>query len=187
MRNRIALGAVAAATLTVSITICVVAVTAGATPRTGDQEQPVVHATFVRDGAHTYRHHRAAHARLVAAARPTAGRARALIMRSSIAAWREAHLEPASPVQVVSHTTGTDSNTTNTPDWACIRVHESGDRYNTPAAPSGAYGFLFITWWSLGYGGLPYQAPPAVQSAAALRLYHMYGWQPWSTRFVCGL
>ena len=81
----------------------------------------------------------------------------------------------------------TDATSTTTPDWACIRVHESGDRFNSPTAPGGAYGFLEGTWLSLGYSGWPYEASPAVQSQAALFLYNELGWQPWSTRFVCGL
>lgn len=80
-----------------------------------------------------------------------------------------------------------DSNSTATSDWACIRLHESGDQYNSPTAPGGAYGFLEITWLSLGYSGWPYQASAGVQSRAALFLYNEFGWQPWSTRFVCGL
>ena len=89
---------------------------------------------------------------------------------------------PPAPAPVL-----TDANSTTTPDWACIRLHESGDRFNSPTAPGGAYGFLEMTWLSLGYSGWPYQASPAVQSQAALFLYNELGWQPWSTRFVCGL
>lgn len=80
-----------------------------------------------------------------------------------------------------------DATSTDTPDWQCIRVHESGDVYNDPARPSGAYGIELVTWQSNGYSGWPYQAPPAVQDALALKLYHEYGWLPWSTRFACGL
>ena len=80
-----------------------------------------------------------------------------------------------------------DATSTTTPDWACIRLHESGDRFNSPTAPGGAYGFLEGTWLSLGYSGWPYEASPTVQSQAALFLYNELGWQPWSTRFVCGL
>ena len=81
----------------------------------------------------------------------------------------------------------TDATSTTTADWQCIRVHESGDEYNDPARPSGAYGILEETWRSYGYNGWPYQAAPALQDALALKLYNEYGWQPWSTRFVCGL
>ena len=81
----------------------------------------------------------------------------------------------------------TDATSTATTDWQCIRVHESGDEYNDPSRPSGAYGILASTWRSFGYSGWPYEAAPAVQDALALRLYAEYGWQPWSTRYVCGL
>ena len=80
-----------------------------------------------------------------------------------------------------------DATSTATGDWACIRDRESNDRYNTPSAPSGAYGILDSTWQSLGYSGWPYQASPTLQNEAALRLYNMYGWQPWSSRYSCGL
>jgi hypothetical protein len=88
---------------------------------------------------------------------------------------------PATPPPV------TDATSTATRDWQCIRVHESGDQYNSPAAPSGAYGILAVTWHSFGMSGWPYQAPASEQDAVALELYHRYGWAPWGTRFVCGL
>ena len=81
----------------------------------------------------------------------------------------------------------TDENSVSTGDWQCIRIHESGDEYNNPAAPSGAYGILISTWHDFGYSGWPYQAAPAVQDALALRLHSMYGFDPWSSRFACGL
>ncbi|MGH9088114.1 MAG: hypothetical protein ACRDYZ_08375 [Acidimicrobiales bacterium] len=80
-----------------------------------------------------------------------------------------------------------DVASTATASWQCIRIRESGDVYNDPSRPSGAYGILDSTWLSLGYGGWPYQAPAAVQDQAALTLYDRYGWQPWSSRFACGL
>jgi Transglycosylase-like domain len=81
----------------------------------------------------------------------------------------------------------TDTSSTDTADWQCIRVHESGDAYNDPTRPSGAYGILESTWASFGYSGWPYEAAPAVQDTLALELYHEYGWNPWSTKSVCGL
>jgi hypothetical protein len=81
----------------------------------------------------------------------------------------------------------TDTSSTNTADWQCIRIHESGDVYNDPTRPSGAYGILESTWQSFGYSGWPYEAAPGVQDALALELYHEYGWNPWSTSAVCGL
>ena len=81
----------------------------------------------------------------------------------------------------------TDATSTDTADWQCIRIHESGDVYNDPGEPSGAYGILKSTWQSYGYGGWPYEAAPSVQDALALELYAEYGWRPWSTSAVCGL
>ncbi len=79
-----------------------------------------------------------------------------------------------------------DATSTNTPDWACIRQHESGGNYSE--GNGGAYQFELGTW--NGLTGLPAPAedyPPAVQDAAALRLFAQRGWEPWTTRYVCGL
>ena len=79
-----------------------------------------------------------------------------------------------------------DATSTNTADWACIRLHESGGNYSV--GNGGAYQFEFGTWTALT--GLPSPAedyPPAVQDAAALKLYSERGWEPWTTRYVCGL
>ena len=81
----------------------------------------------------------------------------------------------------------TDATSVATADWQCIRVHESGDQYNSAAAPSGAYGILISTWRSFGYSGWPYEAPASVQDHVALELYARFGWEPWSSRFACGL
>ena len=73
----------------------------------------------------------------------------------------------------------TDATSTSTADWACIRQHESNDNY--AEGNGGAYQFQFGTWNALT--GLPSPAedyPPAVQDAAALKLYSQRGWQPWS-------
>jgi hypothetical protein len=81
----------------------------------------------------------------------------------------------------------TDATSVDTADWMCIRVHESGDQYNSAAAPSGAYGILISTWREFGYSGWPYEAPASVQDEVALKLYARFGWAPWSSRFACGL
>ena len=91
------------------------------------------------------------------------------------------------PAPVVVPPPPTDATSTDTTDWQCIRIHESGDEYNDPSRPSGAYGILESTWESNGYAGWPYQAEAAVQDALALKLYNEFGWTPWSTRYVCGL
>jgi len=81
---------------------------------------------------------------------------------------------------------GSDATSTNTADWACIRQHESGGNYSV--GNGGAYQFQLGTWTALT--GLPSPAedyPPAVQDSAALKLYSQRGWEPWTTRYVCGL
>jgi Transglycosylase-like domain len=81
---------------------------------------------------------------------------------------------------------GSDATSTNTADWACIRQRESGGNY--AVGNGGAYQFELGTWNSLT--GLPSPAqdyPAAVQDAAALKLYSERGWEPWTTRYVCGL
>jgi hypothetical protein len=80
-----------------------------------------------------------------------------------------------------------DSNSVYTGDWMCIRIHESGNRYNDPAEPSGAYGILISTWRSFGLSGWPYEASAGQQDQVALELYARYGFRPWSSRFACGL
>jgi len=81
----------------------------------------------------------------------------------------------------------TDATSVATADWACIRLHESGDRYNSASAPSGAYGILISTWRSFGLSGWPYEAPASEQDQIALELYARYGFHPWSSRYACGL
>jgi hypothetical protein len=83
-------------------------------------------------------------------------------------------------------TGSSDATSTNTADWACIRQHESGGNYADGGG--GAYQFGNGTWNSLT--GLPSPAqdyPASVQDAAALKLYSERGWEPWTTRYVCGL
>lgn len=65
--------------------------------------------------------------------------------------------------------------------WQALRICESGDNYSTDTGNGyyGAYQFALSTWQSLGYSGLPSQATPAVQDAAAQRLYDIAGWSPW--------
>jgi hypothetical protein len=66
-------------------------------------------------------------------------------------------------------------------DFARLRACESGGRYatNTGNGFYGAYQFDVRTWRGLGYGGLPSQAAPAVQDAAAAQLQAERGWSPW--------
>jgi len=65
--------------------------------------------------------------------------------------------------------------------WARLRACESGGNYriNTGNGFYGAYQFAAGTWHGLGYSGLPHQAPPEVQDAAAQRLQARSGWGQW--------
>lgn len=83
--------------------------------------------------------------------------------------------------------TGSDATSVDTADWSCIRLHESGNRYNDPSAPSGAYGIEHVTADAYGLAWPVSSDTPADQDRVALELYARYGWQPWSTRIVCGL
>jgi hypothetical protein len=66
-------------------------------------------------------------------------------------------------------------------DFAKLRSCESGDEYtiNTGNGFYGAYQFSLSTWQGLGYSGVPSNASPATQDAAALKLYKESGWSPW--------
>ena len=93
---------------------------------------------------------------------------------------------PTSAIQAAPTGGPSDATSTDTPDWACIRQHESGDNYGV--GNGGAYQFELGTWEGLTGLTTPAQdSPPAVQDAAALTLYGERGWEPWTTRYVCGL
>jgi hypothetical protein len=66
-------------------------------------------------------------------------------------------------------------------DFARLRMCESHDNYatNTGNGYYGAYQFDQRTWNGLGYNGLPSNAAPSTQDAAAHRLQAQRGWQPW--------
>ncbi|AEH08133.1 MULTISPECIES: transglycosylase family protein [Protofrankia] len=66
-------------------------------------------------------------------------------------------------------------------DFAKLRQCESGGNYriNTGNGYYGAYQFDAKTWHSLGYSGLPSDAPPALQDEAAYKLYNARGCSPW--------
>jgi hypothetical protein len=66
-------------------------------------------------------------------------------------------------------------------DFAELRNCEASGDYqtNTGNGYYGAYQFALATWLGLGETGLPNDAPPAVQDAAAYLLYQRDGWHPW--------
>ena len=123
----------------------------------------------------------AVHAAAVAAAAAAAARSRPV----ATPVVTPAAPAPAAPAPAPS-AGGSDATSTNTPDWACIRQHESGNNYGI--GNGGAYQFELGTWTALT--GLPSPAqdyPAAVQDSAALKLYAQRGWEPWTTRSICGL
>jgi hypothetical protein len=65
--------------------------------------------------------------------------------------------------------------------WAKLRGCESGGRYTTNTGNGfyGAYQFHPRTWRTLGYPGLPHQAPPEIQDEAARKLQARSGWGQW--------
>ncbi len=65
--------------------------------------------------------------------------------------------------------------------WARLRKCEAGGNYtrNSGNGYYGAYQFSAGTWRSLGYSGLPHQAPPEVQDEAAKKLQARGGWGQW--------
>ena len=124
-----------------------------------------------------------------AAARAAASAAAAASTAAASAAAAAAATPPiaAAPAAApASSGGGSDATSTNTADWACIREHESNDNYGE--GDGGAYQFEFGTWIALtGLSAPAEDYPPAVQDAAALKLYSQRGWEPWTTRYVCGL
>jgi hypothetical protein len=65
--------------------------------------------------------------------------------------------------------------------WARLRKCEAGGVYsrNSGNGYYGAYQFAAGTWRSLGYSGLPHEAPPEVQDEAARKLQARSGWGQW--------
>jgi LysM repeat protein len=67
---------------------------------------------------------------------------------------------------------------------ACVIARESGGNASAVNGSSGAgglYGFMPSTWQSLGYSGLPENAPVSEQNAAFQREYAQSGSSPWAS------
>lgn len=63
-----------------------------------------------------------------------------------------------------------------------LRSCESSGNYSAVNRSNryfGAYQFSASTWRSLGYAGLPHEAPAEVQDEAAQRLQARAGWRQW--------
>ena len=64
----------------------------------------------------------------------------------------------------------------------CVISHESSGNpraVNPASGAGGLYGFMPSTWASIGFSGLPENAPAATQHAAFQRLYATQGTTPW--------
>jgi hypothetical protein len=103
---------------------------------------------------------------------------------ATAAAAQATQAAQAAPPAAAAPTTPTTTPATVTPPggvWAALRQCESGDNYadDTGNGYYGAYQFALATWRGLGYSGLPSQAPPAIQDAAAAQLQARSGWGQW--------
>ena len=76
---------------------------------------------------------------------------------------------------------GSGAQAASADDFARLRMCESGGNYatNTGNGFYGAYQFDLRTWHGQGYSGLPSDAAPATQDAAAQSLQSQRGWEPW--------
>ena len=71
---------------------------------------------------------------------------------------------------------------------SCVIARESGGSataVNSQSGAGGLYGFLPSTWQSLGYSGLPENAPVSVQNQAFQREYSLAGTSPWGPYDGC--
>jgi resuscitation-promoting factor RpfC len=71
---------------------------------------------------------------------------------------------------------------------ACVIARESGGNaraVNPATGAGGLYQFLPSTWQSLGYPGLPQDAPISVQNAAFQQAYAQSGTSPWAPSDGC--
>ena len=71
---------------------------------------------------------------------------------------------------------------------ACVIARESGGNaraVNPASGAGGLYQFLPGTWQSLGYSGLPQDAPVSVQNAAFQQEYAQSGTSPWAPSDGC--
>ena len=80
-----------------------------------------------------------------------------------------------------SPATSAPTTSTSSDVWGELRQCESGGNYSEDTGNGfyGAYQFAASTWSALGYAGLPNDAAPAVQDAAAAQLQARSGWGQW--------
>ncbi len=94
---------------------------------------------------------------------------------------------PAATLPAVTSPAGTSSAAPGS-FQACVIARESGGNaraVNPASGAGGLYGFLPGTWQSLGYPGLPQDAPVSVQNAAFQQAYAHSGTSPWAPSDGC--
>ena len=104
----------------------------------------------------------------------------------AVHAWRSPKVPPLSTPRPIS-----DASSTNTPNWTCIRFHES----TNGKLSSNLYQFQGSAFPAItGLTRSPGSYPRAVQNRAALEVYAYWqradgiGFHPWlADRYVCDL
>ena len=87
---------------------------------------------------------------------------------------------PPAPAPVAKAPAAPPSSSATPDKLAKLRRCESGGNYGAKGRRYyGAYQFSPSTWRSLGYSGLPHEAPPHLQDDAARRLASRSGWSQW--------
>ena len=106
------------------------------------------------------------------------------------AAAQAAQSAPAAASSTVSSVPAQSASYSGAPGsfQSCVIQRESGGNAGAVNASSGAgglYGFLPSTWQSLGFSGLPENAPASVQNAAFANEYAQSGGGAWSAYDGC--
>jgi hypothetical protein len=106
-----------------------------------------------------------------------------IVRRQRATRWgTRSRIVPAPPPATSPRSWGTLPNPRGGDDvWRRLRNCEAGGRYDANSGNGyyGAYQFSAGTWRSLGYGGLPHQAPSEIQDEAARKLQARSGWGQW--------
>ena len=129
----------------------------------------------------------AARAAIPAPARPASAPTAAVAASAGPAPAPPAGTSPAQTSPAGTSRAGTSSAAPGS-FQACVIARESGGNaqaVNPASGAGGLYGFLPGTWQSLGYSGLPQDAPVSVQNAAFQQAYAQSGTSPWAPSDGC--